>query len=219
MISIITPVWNRSDLTSQYLYGHNIHYPNPPDIEWIIIDNGSNDGTKDILEYWKSIIGNPLKIIRNRENLGFSVACNQGAKKASGGILVFLNNDVVIKGDYVTAIERTLTNKEIIGPQLIGVDTGWNVFDGKVLSYIAGWCMSMTLATYEQLGGFDERYSPADYEDIDICYNALKKGYGLQAVRMPLQHLGEQTGNHLPNRRKITEANRVKFAEKWGLKL
>ena len=219
MISIITPVWNRSDLTAKYLLAHSMIYQNPQDIEWIIVDNGSTDGTEGILDYWQGIMGKPLKVLTNKENKGFSIACNQGARKARGNVLVFLNNDVNIIGDYITIIERTLIDKQIIGPQLITTDTGWNVFDSQVISYIAGWCMTMTRSTYEYLGGFDERYSPADYEDMDLCYNALKQDFSLQAVRMPLQHLGEQTGNLLPDRRKITETNRVKFAEKWGLRL
>lgn len=220
MISIITPVWNRSDLTAQYLYSHNIHYPDPPDVEWIIIDNGSNDGTKGTLGYWQGIMGKPLKVIRNEENRGFSVACNQGAKVARGETLVFLNNDIVVKGDYITAIEREISDREIVGPQLITTDTGWNIFGGQTISYIAGWCMAMPAYTYQQLGGFDERYTPAYYEDLDLCYNALKRGLGLQQVWLPLQHLGEQTGlSQLKDRERITLTNRAKFAKKWGLTL
>jgi GT2 family glycosyltransferase len=219
MISIVTPVWNQSNLTAQYLYGQNIHYPYDKGVEWIIIDNGSTDGTGGILEYWKDIIGPRLKVIKNDNNLGFAKACNQGAERAKGENLLFLNNDIIIQGDYITAIERAIADnpRSLVGAQLITTNTGWNVFDGKPIPYLVGWCLAMPAHIFQVLGGFDERYMPAYYEDIDLCYNASKQGYGLQPIRLPLQHLGEQTGLQLPDRQEITEANRARFAEKWGL--
>jgi GT2 family glycosyltransferase len=220
MISIITPVWNLATLTAQYLYDHSIHYhPSPVDIEWIVVNNGSTDGTGGLLEYWKDTYQLPLRIIKNTENLGFSKANNQGAKEAKGNILVFLNNDISVKGDYIFAIEKAIANnpRSLVGPQLLDFDTGWNVFDGRPISYLVGWCLAMTKEVFDDLGGFDERYTPAYYEDIDLCYNAYKAGYALQVIRLPLRHIGGQTGHQLKGRRQITEANREKFAQKWGL--
>jgi GT2 family glycosyltransferase len=221
MISIITPVWNLSNLTAQYLYGNNIHYPNDTSEQWIIIDNGSTDGTGGVLQYWKDIIGDRLIILKNEANEGFSAACNQGAARADGDTLLFLNNDINIKGDYLTPLQKALGDNphSLAGPQLVNFDTGWNVFDGKIISYLVGWCLAMTRKTFDDLGGFDEQFSPAYYEDIDLCYNALHKGYDLQQVWVPLQHLGEQSGGQLDDKKGITEANRVKFAKKWGLEL
>ena len=105
MISVITPVWNFANLTAQYLYGNNIHYLDDPGVQWIIIDNGSADGTGGILQYWKDIIGDRLIIVKNESNRGFGVACNQGAARADGKTLLFLNNDVIVKGDYLTPLE------------------------------------------------------------------------------------------------------------------
>jgi GT2 family glycosyltransferase len=221
MISIITPVWNFANLTAQYLYGNNIHYPDDTSVQWIIINNGSTDGTGGILEYWKDIIGDRLITLKNQKNEGFPRACNQGAARADGGTLLFLNNDVLIKGDYLTPLEKALGNNpnSLAGPQLANIDTGWNVFGGQIISYLIGWCLAMPRKIFDDLGGFDECYSPAYYEDIDLCYNALQKGYELQQVWVPLQHLGEQSGGQLEDKQGITEANRVKFAEKWGLEL
>ena len=221
MISVITPVWNRRDLTAQYLFGNNIHYPDDPGAQWIIIDNGSTDGTGGILEYWKDIVGRPLVIIKNKTNLGFSVACNQGAARADGDTLLFLNNDILVQGDYLTPLEKALADNphSLAGPQLVNFDTGWNVFGDKLISYLIGWCLAMPKEVFETLGGFDERFSPAYYEDVDLCYNALQSGYDLQQVWAPIRHLGEESGGQLEGKREITEANREKFAKKWGLEL
>ena len=222
MISIITPVWNRSDLTAQYLLGNHMHYADDTRVQWIIIDNGSTDGTDNILDHWQGNIGLRLIVLKNETNLGFSVACNQGAARAEGDILLFLNNDIIIKGDYLTPLEKALAHNpnSLVGPQKINSDTGWNVFGDKLISYLVGWCLAIPTPIFNGLGGFDERFSPAYYEDVDLCYNAIQKGYELQPeVWLPLDHIGEQSGGQLENKQQITEANRVKFAEKWGLEI
>jgi GT2 family glycosyltransferase len=221
MISVITPVWNRANFTAQYLFGNNIHYPDDSTVQWIIIDNGSTDGTGGLLEYWKDIIGDRLVTIKNETNLGFSVACNQGAARVDGDTLLFLNNDILIKGDYLTPLEKALADNpnSLVGPQLANFDTGWNVFGDKLISYLVGWCLAIPKGIFDSLGGFDEQFSPAYYEDVDLCYNALQNGYELQQIWVPLQHLGEQSGGQLKDKREITEANRGKFAKKWGLEL
>jgi GT2 family glycosyltransferase len=221
MISIITPIWNQANLTHQYLLLNEMHYQNDPGVQWIIINNGSTDGTGGTLEYFKDILNDRLIVLKNKTNEGFPRACNQGAARADGDMLLFLNNDIIIKGDYITPLEKALADNphSLAGPQLANVDTGWNVFGDKLISYLIGWCMAMPKEIFDDLGGFDERYTPAYYEDVDLCYNALQSGYDLQQVWVPLQHLGEQSGKQFDDREKITRANRIKFAEKWGLKL
>jgi GT2 family glycosyltransferase len=221
MISVITPVWNRSALTARYLLGNDIHYPDDPGVQWIIINNGSSDETEGILQYRKDILGDRLIVLKNETNLGFPAACNQGAARAEGDTLLFLNNDILVKGDYLTPLEKGLADnpRSLAGPQRVNFDTGWNVFGGKIITYLIGWCLAMPKIVFDDLGGFDERFTPAYYEDLDLCYNALQKGYDLQQVWVPLQHIGEQSGGQLDDKQGITEANRVKFAKKWGLEL
>src|SRR6187399_2677972 len=62
------------------------------DGEIIIVDNNSNDGSK---EYLPSKFPE-VKFIFNNENLGFAKACNQGFKISSGNYILFLNPDTVL---------------------------------------------------------------------------------------------------------------------------
>ncbi len=62
--------------------------------EIIVVDNASQDKTA---EYIKSLKLKNLKLIENKENLGYSKANNQGAQKAKGKHLLFLNPDVKIE--------------------------------------------------------------------------------------------------------------------------
>ena len=60
------------------------------DFELIIIDNASKDGTP---EYLENLTDSRIEIMYNKKNAGFAKGNNQGAKKATGETLVFLNND------------------------------------------------------------------------------------------------------------------------------
>lgn len=213
-VSVITPVWNQWNHTARYLLQAWQAYRDNKAVEFIIIDNGSIDHTGKLLSDYQEKMSN-LTVITNEHNQGFSIACNQGARKARGDILLFLNNDVMVYGDYVSQLLTVMDDDILAGPELNEHNTGWNKFGEITVPYIAGWCLALTKATYEALGGFDERYSPCDYEDIDLCHAATKAGLNLARLELPIRHVSG--GSAMPDRLAITERNRLKFAEKWGL--
>lgn len=218
-VSIVTPVWNRADLTIAYLYQLWQLYAKRDDIEFVIIDNGSTDGTPATLEQWHSTMNGRLISIRNPENMGFGPANNQGVDSATGDIIILLNNDITILGDFVSIIEQQLEKRPeaLLGAEYYDFDTGWNVFDGAIIPYLAGWCLACTKETWLRLDGFDERFVPCDYEDMDLSRTAMTEGVDLVQVGLPLQHTFEQTALQLEGgRRAITEKNRKLFIEKWG---
>lgn len=219
MISVITPVWNKSDLTNKFLFQHWLLYRSRPNIEFVVIDNGSTDGTAQILQSWQGRMAQQLRVITNEGNRGFGPAINQGAEIAQGRHLIMLSNDVIIESDYISPIESTLEeNREILGgAQILDFDTGWNTFNGEMLAYIAGWCIFCTREVWQDIGGFDERYVPCDYEDLDLSLKAVKKGYSLKQVKLPLSHMFGQSAQHLEGGRlTITLKNQALFKEKWG---
>jgi len=78
--------------------------------EVIVVDNGSQDGSKEYLKENKNI-----KLIINKENLGFSKANNQGIKVATGKNILFLNSDVFIKKINFTEILNYLEKNSDVG--------------------------------------------------------------------------------------------------------
>lgn len=75
--------------------------------EVIVVDNASSDNS---VERLTTVFPGDrrLKIVRNRENLGFAAACNIGAERSIGSYLFFLNPDCVLAWDSVSHLLRVL---------------------------------------------------------------------------------------------------------------
>lgn len=88
LVSVIMPVFNRKNSIKDALNSvFNQTYKN---IELIIIDDASTDGTRDFLN---TIKGNKIKIIFNEKNIGQSACRNKGLKIASGEYISYLDSD------------------------------------------------------------------------------------------------------------------------------
>lgn len=217
-VSVIVPIWNQSGLTHQFLTRNWQLYQTRPEVEFVVVNNGSTDNTAAVLQNWQAIMGSRLQVVDLKENTGFGPGNNRGEEQARGDTLILLSNDVIPTGDYVTIIKDTLEPDVLMGPQLLDYDTGWNTFAGKTLPYMAGWCLVMTRETWDKLGGFDEQFIPCDYEDVDLSYTAAKNGIDLVEQPLPLQHLFGQSAKALSGGRlKVTLANQKRFREKWAL--
>lgn len=214
-IVVVTPLWNRADLTMQFYRSH-ISRGLADSAAYVAVDNGSHDATPSILRNLASSFRD-FVTIKNEANRGFGPANNQGLWGSESEVIVFLSNDVQIDGDYLTPILGEARDGVLFGGELIDWDSGWNSFDGRVVSYIAGWCVAATRATIESLGGWDERFVPCDYEDLDLSKSAVKAGMILKPLSLPLRHLSGQSALSLQGgRARITLQNRQRFMEKWS---
>lgn len=196
--SIVIPVYNQCRHTLACLRALAVHPPAAA-CEILVIDDGSSDQTAA----WMAQIEG-LHYHRRASNGGFIAACNDGAARARGRYLVFLNNDTVPQPGWLDALLATFQTHPdagVVGAQLLYPDgrlqeSGAVVFaDGSAWSYgrfesaedprhaylrdadyCSGAALAIPRALFAQLGGFDRRYAPAYYEDTDLAFAVRDKG-------------------------------------------
>ncbi len=213
-VSVVIPQYNGWSMTHSLLYDlynwcHGI-------TEVLLVDNGSTE--KDGRDWW--LLENkmlPLRVLSLKENIGFLRAANVGMREATGNIVILISNDVEIREDIVTTIKKHLEKPlTMVGGRLLSGDTGWNVFDNKVYPYLEGWLLACWKPDWKSFGGFDERFSPNDYEDVDLSTTAISKGFTLVGLDSPeIAHKGASTIGYSPTREALTKINREKFRAKW----
>ena len=68
---------------------------------------------------------------------------------------------------------------------------------------------------WEKFGGFDERYVPFDFEDVDISTTFIHNGGKLVKLGIEAAHVGGQTYKYSLERQRQTKTNQRKFEDKW----
>jgi N-acetylglucosaminyl-diphospho-decaprenol L-rhamnosyltransferase len=106
-LSIIIITWNDADRLERCLKSI-MHCKDEIDHETIVVDNGSNDHTLEMLERFNSV-----KVIKNQRNLGMAPARNIGIKNAKGSYLFFLDSDTEIYcGCLMNAVKALESNRD-----------------------------------------------------------------------------------------------------------
>ena len=116
-LSVIVVNWNTCDLLEKCLERLAVASQNISH-EIIVIDNGSTDGSIDMV---RSVFPS-IHLLENAENLGFPKAINQGIKESAGELVVLVNSDIFVSSDSLVNLVRYLDeNPEVaaVGPQLI----------------------------------------------------------------------------------------------------
>lgn len=113
-LSIVVLSFNTKNLTVKCLKSITSQYKNylGKEVELILVDNASQDQTIAAVENLKIP---SLKIVQNKENLGFSKGNNEGIKDATGKYLLFLNTDTEVRDQGFLKMIKFLSENEKIG--------------------------------------------------------------------------------------------------------
>ena len=240
LVSIIIPVYN------QFHYTYNciksiINHTRGIKYEVILADDVSTDKTSEI----ETVIEN-LRVIHNKKNLGFLLNCNNAAQFARGRHIHFLNNDTSVQRGWLSSLLSLIENDEKIGmvgsklvyPNGLLQEAGgifwndasaWNYGRGKSpmaaefnyvkeVDYISGASILILKSLWDEIGGFDERFVPAYYEDSDLAFEVRKHGYKVvyQPESVVVHFEGMSNGTDTSNGVKAYQVeNKSKFYEKW----
>ena len=106
MISIIVPVYNVEDYLEECL--ESIKNQTYTDIEVILVNDGSTDGSKEICERYCQ--QNPRFHFINQKNQGQSVARNNGVAVSTGEFITFVDSDDVISEKYIEMLNNYMND-------------------------------------------------------------------------------------------------------------
>lgn len=109
LVSIIIPVYNGEKHIQKCL--DKVLKQTYPNIEIIVLNDGSTDATQEILKEYKKKSGN-IKII-NKKNTGVSDTRNIGIKKAKGDFIIFLDSDDFLEDDAIDKMIKKTSDKDI----------------------------------------------------------------------------------------------------------
>ena len=105
-IRVVVVNWNRRDLLRACLdsLAHQTH----PSFEVVVVDNGSSDGSVEMVRGFMEYYPRPLVVIQNQENRGFCAANNQGFAGARNQFIALLNNDAEAEPGWLEAMETAM---------------------------------------------------------------------------------------------------------------
>jgi glycosyltransferase involved in cell wall biosynthesis len=138
LVSIITPSYNRADLVEET--ARSIFAQTYPNWEWIIVDDGSTDGSWEILEGFAATNERVSIHRRNRSPKGACACRNIAVERSSGKYLIFLDTDDILMegclGQRVAALESAPDMDFAIFPMLMfrkdvdDMNLLWNIDNG-----------------------------------------------------------------------------------------
>lgn len=204
-VSVIVPTRNRHDLLRTCLEG--LKRTNYPDVEVIVVDNGSDDPAT--LAYLAKIELAGYRLLRQPGPFNFSRLNNRAAEVATGELLCLLNNDIeVLEPDWLAIMARQALRPEVgaVGARLLYPD-GCIQHAGVVMgicggaahahrlvhpddqgyfrrhalpqfvSAVTAACLVIRRESFRAVGGFDEENFAVAFNDVDLCMRLNARGW------------------------------------------
>lgn len=127
LVTVITPTYNRAGYLVETI--QSVLNQNYPNLEYIVLDDGSQDNTKDILEQY-----NDKLIWKSHPNMGEVLTVNKGFEMAHGEIIGVVNSDDPLLADAILNITQFMIENPSVGV----VYPDWNMIDthGNIVKHI-----------------------------------------------------------------------------------
>ena len=206
-VSVVVVGRNNSELTSKSVESVLTH--THKDVEVILVDNGSESGVlENLIDKFRD---KRVSILSLGVNRSFGEGSNIGAESATGEILVFLNNNVIVTENWLGPLVHELQanpNVGAVGPKFLYPDesireagvfldrnarsvqrgkgraSGAGLFNEKrEVQYVSEDCFAIRKKDFLKVGGFSFVYEPGNYEDSDLCFSL--RAAGLSVVYQP----------------------------------
>jgi glycosyltransferase involved in cell wall biosynthesis len=208
MVSVIVPTLNAQSVLPGQLAAFSAQTYRGA-WELLIADNGSTDGTLQLVHDWQGRL--PVRVVDASERRGINPARNAARAVAEGDMLAFCDSDDLVDPGWLAAIVNAAPHYDLLGGQLdeetlnasaemayrprlpvgsLPVALGFLPF-----AHGANWAVWTDVVN--ELGGFDERFAHGG-DEVDLCWRAQLNGYRLGYVSdMILQYRHRNRGRDL----------------------
>lgn len=192
------------------------------DLEIILTDNGSTDGTAELFEtFQRRFPDGVVKIVTNPANEGFIAPNRWALDKASGEYFVMLNNDARVPPGWLDQLLAPFLKHPraaLTGPEgsCCELTKDFSGIPGRIVDYLEGSCLCGRADILRRHGLFSDYLHFAYHEDSDLSLRMQEMGYTIHRVPFRIQHAREATSKTVPNIQQYQEANRKVMIDRWS---
>lgn len=212
-----------------------------PASQIVVVDNASGDDSLMVLQGWPTVD----RLVQAR-NLGFAGGANVGIRATTSELICTLNPDVTLQPDWAATICAAFAADERLGagggkllyPDGVTIQHAGGRIEPTTLTsphigrgerdtgqydrvtevdFLTGGALMLRRSALEQVGGFDEGYYPAYYEDVDLCARLRAAGWSVRYLPLAVGQHRESTS---VDRRgadyyRMIHGGRLRFAAKY----
>ena len=226
---IVIPVWNQLETTKECIdrLFKNTRYP----YRLILVDNGSEDSTKGYLENIEKESKSEVTLVRNKENLGFVKAVNQGLKLSEAPYVCILNNDTLPTSGWLSELINFAEKHPDIG-LLNPISTGHKSKNLTIdehakkissnkdkymeMNQCFGFCLLIKRGVIDKIGYLDEGFGVGGFDDTDYSMRAGLANFRCACVHSSyVYHKEHVSFNAMGERKKIVSKGEKEYFKKW----
>ena len=220
-VSVVIPVYNEA-LHIEEILGHNLESFEQTAAhiaEVIVVDDGSTDGSADILERIQAAYAGPLqlRLVRHAKNQGKARAVRTGAAHASGDVLLFTDSDTVFPAASLDQLPRALASAgcvvgEVVPSQdsvlarLQGVEYA---FEQKVLREVQGFYANVLSIPGPYYAVWRKHLADLDWGDSVV--EDFRVGIQLNMRGVRIAHLAAPVYSYVPEDIKTLRRQRLRW--------
>ena len=198
-VSLVITNWNGRNLLEECLPSivEAVKFDNDRKYIIQVVDDCSND---ESVPYLKKQYPD-INIIKTPVNMGFQGAVNFGVKNSESELITVLNNDIKIHKNAFKILSAHFDKKDIFA--VTGAVFGWDEktflygnrggyfkgghfylfekerYDSSQTLFACGGAFICNRSKFLELNGFDTIFHPLYYEEIDLSYRAMKRGWSI----------------------------------------
>jgi len=229
---IIMPVCGQYEFTKKCVENIIRHTDTP--YRLIVLNNGQDKETKEFLRRLDRRSNIETIVVNNDENLGWGRALNQGIGLSEAPFICFQNNDTVVTRGWLKkmiSILRLRRDFGLINPSWEGKPAGISIeeynsnLEKKKGRYVeTDWCRGFSMvakrSVIDKIGGIDEAFGLAYFDDVDYSIRAIEAGFlCLRALDTYVHHERNVTAFEILRDEKwneLHERNKLICYKKWG---